>query len=56
MTKLMTPEEKAEELGISSESLRRWRRENIGPAYVRHASVVRYFPEPTREEMLEASS
>ncbi len=50
MLKLLTVEEKAAELSVSTETLRRWRHEGRGPTYVQHASVIRYFPEPSREE------
>lgn len=55
MTKFLTAEEKAEELNVSVETLRRWRREGRGPDFIRHASVVRYYPEPTREETRASS-
>ena len=44
-TVMLSITEKAEELGVTSESLRRWRRDNTGLRYVEYGALVRYFPE-----------
>ena len=43
---LLTPEEKAAELKISTETLRRWRRQGKGPVFKRISrQCIRYLPE-----------
>lgn len=50
---LLTPEEKAKELKISTETLRRWRRQGKGPEYKRISrQCIRYL----REEFAEVKS
>ena len=44
-TNLLTITEKAEELGTTGESLRRWRLAGVGPRYVQYGALIRYFPE-----------
>jgi excisionase family DNA binding protein len=40
--RLLTPKEAADHLRVSETTLRRWRRENTGPPYVRMGRVYRY--------------
>lgn len=43
--RFLTIEEKALELGVTRETLRRWRKEGIGPKFVCYGETVRYYPE-----------
>lgn len=42
MAELITTDDLAEELGVTSHCLRRWRTQNKGPAYVHVGRLVRY--------------
>jgi excisionase family DNA binding protein len=41
-TRHLTTEELAERLGVSVTTVRDWRRDGRGPAYIRVGSVIRY--------------
>jgi excisionase family DNA binding protein len=45
MLTLMTEEEVSKALNVSVASLRRWRLERRGPAFIKVGSLVRYKPE-----------
>ena len=45
--KLLSQEEKAEELGVTTQTLRRWREAGDGPPFIVYGSITRYFPEET---------
>ena len=45
MLNLMTESEVAKRLQVSLGSIRRWRVENRGPAFIKVGSLVRYRPE-----------
>ena len=46
MTKrLLTVDEKAEELGVTRQTLWRWRKEGIGPEHIAYGQYVRYVAE-----------
>lgn len=47
---LLTIDEKCTELGVTRQTLRRWREAGTGPTFVQHGGTVRYHPEPTRDE------
>jgi len=49
--KLLNITEKARELGVTCETLRVWRKEGKGPAYVRYSEkMIRYWPERPPEQ------
>ncbi|SDL31649.1 excisionase [Aliiruegeria lutimaris] len=48
---LLTITEKAEELGVTIETLRQWRIAGIGPKFVKYGETVRYVPETIWEEV-----
>ena len=52
MTKiLLTTAEKAAELGVAKETLYRWRRDGVGPAWRTIGNrTIRYVPEPEFDE------
>jgi excisionase family DNA binding protein len=41
-TRHLTTEELAERLGVSVTTVRTWRRDGLGPPYIRVGSVIRY--------------
>ncbi|WP_223425527.1 helix-turn-helix domain-containing protein [Tateyamaria pelophila] len=48
---LLTPEEKAAELKVSTETLKRWRRLGKGPVFKRISrQCIRYLPEMIEED------
>ena len=53
---LLTPLQKAHELGIHKETLRRWRRAGTGPQYKQLGpQIVRYYPELIEVEPAQIS-
>ncbi len=44
MSALLTIDEKAAELRVTRETLRRWRKLGDGPKYVQYGGMIRYFP------------
>ena len=42
---MLTISEKARELQVSAETLRRWRKAGEGPKFVKYGGEIRYFPE-----------
>jgi hypothetical protein len=49
--KLLSPTEKAKELGVTRETLRRWRLAGTGPAWKRVGpNIIRYLPEIIEQE------
>lgn len=55
LSKLMTETDVSQLLVVSKAALRRWRRENRGPAFVRVERVIRYEPEAIREFLTKSS-
>ncbi|WP_433989496.1 hypothetical protein SuNHUV7_00150 (plasmid) [Pseudoseohaeicola sp. NH-UV-7] len=48
--KLLTTDEKIAEIGVSRQTLYRWRKMGIGPKYLEYGGCIRYLPEPLLAE------
>jgi hypothetical protein len=49
---LISPAEKAAEIGVSTETLFRWRRDGVGPDWKQFSpQVIRYWPEAPQTEV-----
>ena len=55
--KMLTTEEKAEELSLSTRTLKQWRLDGVGPKWKKFGRAVRYYPEvmPTKDQQDSAA-
>lgn len=49
MPELLKPESAARLLDVKTSTLKRWRRTNRGPAYIREGRIIRYSEDGLRE-------
>ena len=53
MTGLLTTAEAAEVLGYSDQTLKQWRSQGRGPAYIKDGNQIRYLPADLKDWILE---